>query len=886
MITFFYRILLITILSGSMITQSFAQTAAPAAVPAPAVSGAVAAALAGSPTNTKSKAAIDAEAAQIKARNGLTQVDENAGENLKKILSTQGLTDDLSVANARTYGQTGENAGHQQALTGDQLREKAEIDKAYNADMTMVVVGSISTRLPACTPTNIIDMTTATIAGAAFAAGEQDTASKLVVAKNELDALLQDTLLQDRSGDPSGKQMRALELLKASYLVIQNISIEKQTVRETARNAYYQAAVEATQAQVAITQAVGQCQANIINTTNKWKSDATAFQTAAVAACALGCAGWGAWACYLGCVAAYAYVDSKISDCEGGSSDSVGNNNNRGMSCKDMNSSAHIHANSTSYPPPLPATISGNISNSCNNLGPGVPSPASSRCSGVPTVSLGGFPACDQANAMIASKTVTCGGHTLDGKSEHDRQFFTAKPVKNYLEIVSNILFSPVQAMTLTAMRITNPAVQTYLSNQSVTFANALDTQLASPLWRSIAWTSLGDTVNAAMQTGVAMQAQIQADIDKIQSIINALKNAGANGSTAGVAAIATATGLNAFGSSTNNTAISATFSALPCIPGTGSGNCSASNTGIMNSPGFLELPGSVQGNAANALRIGAGLSGATSLSPGLLASMSAFNASGNAIRADLLQRQQSLQKMMGLSGTKVDMAKEVAKFSGQLAGVTKDALVAGNMSAQQMKSLMSGGSSALGSKSDAQNSLNKLNSKIAAGGGGGNMNGIGGSHAAAAPTEVASGKNALSSEGLSTAEKAVFDTLTDAQKAAFLAMSAEERAAFMAMSPAERAAFLAMSADERAAFMSMSPAERAAFLAMTSAERAAFMTMTPEERAAFMAMNAAERAAYMLARAKLKNDVNEDNGYSLFEVITKRYQKSAYPKLFKKAKE
>jgi predicted Fe-S protein YdhL (DUF1289 family) len=94
------------------------------------------------------------------------------------------------------------------------------------------------------------------------------------------------------------------------------------------------------------------------------------------------------------------------------------------------------------------------------------------------------------------------------------------------------------------------------------------------------------------------------------------------------------------------------------------------------------------------------------------------------------------------------------------------------------------------------------------------------------------------------------------------------------------------MTAAERAAFMNMSPAERAAFLAMNAEERAAFLAMTPEERAAFMAMTPAQRAAYLLARLKGRKDVNADDGYSLFEVITNRYKKSAYPRLLKKIKD
>jgi predicted Fe-S protein YdhL (DUF1289 family) len=81
--------------------------------------------------------------------------------------------------------------------------------------------------------------------------------------------------------------------------------------------------------------------------------------------------------------------------------------------------------------------------------------------------------------------------------------------------------------------------------------------------------------------------------------------------------------------------------------------------------------------------------------------------------------------------------------------------------------------------------------------------------------------------------------------------MSAEERAAYQAMSPDERkkmmrqmgvvgetlgaAAIAALPAEQKALYQSMSEAEQAVFAGMSEEQRAAFAALSPEERAKAM---------------------------------------------------
>jgi hypothetical protein len=369
------------------------------------------------------------------------------------------------------------------------------------------------------------------------------------------------------------------------------------------------------------------------------------------------------------------------------------------------------------------------------------------------------------------------------------------------------------------------------------------------------------------------MIAQINADIQKINDIINAIKNNSA------VGAAGTPTLIN----SVIPTASGNSFDPLPCI--SGASGCQSVSSMLIGSPGFNSLPLSVQHLTAPVAKLGDALNGATSLSATTLSAAGQIAGSVNALQAGLLKRQNNLQGLLNRSGQNINLAKEITNFGNRLTGITNNGLTAANISARDMNGMM-GGAGALGAnahaKTDSMSAAADGKSKSGSAGNGagaGTTNGLllgqgsgkgAGSLKGAGALGTAAGTSAIASsdkpgvDALSSAEKAVYDTLSEADKAAFLAMTVEERAAFMAMSPAERAAFLAM----------------------TAAERAAFLLMTPEERAAFMAMNKAQRAAYLLARLKARKDVNADDGYSLFEVITNRYKKSAYPRLLKKVKE
>eukprot|EP00900_Chrysochromulina_parva_P006595 jgi/Chrpa1/15937/Chrysochromulina_OHIO_Genome00022885-RA len=99
--------------------------------------------------------------------------------------------------------------------------------------------------------------------------------------------------------------------------------------------------------------------------------------------------------------------------------------------------------------------------------------------------------------------------------------------------------------------------------------------------------------------------------------------------------------------------------------------------------------------------------------------------------------------------------------------------------------------------------------------------------------------------------QKALYQSMSEAEQAVFAGMSEEQRAAFAAMSPEERAkamreqgvvgpplsaaALAALPADQKRLYENMSDAERAAFASMSEEARAAYQSMSAEERATYM---------------------------------------------------
>jgi hypothetical protein len=698
------------------------------------------------------------------------------------------------------------------------------------------------------------------------------------------------TLLNEIKGDPNAKQLQSLETLKATYTAIQTTTTNKKQIREASKASFLAAAQAATAEATQLVTLAGACTNEINSKVGQGKSSADTY----AALGAIGCIMWiiscavalgacppmpyilGIGACG---VAVIASTDG--STCSSGGDQSSSLSTARRNACEDRNAGGtHIHGDPTGYhPPPGPTTVSTGITNQCLQLGPSVPTAADSACGATifATDGKGPYGSCTAADDAYKRNNVSCPLDKLNAK--FDPNFTSTTPSKKYLDKFIDSLFTPANAGMLSAMGVSKTAVVDFVKAQTPIFADALDTQLAAPVWRAVAWTSLANLVTAALLTTDNMLAQINADIQKINDIINAIKS----NSTAGSAGTFTPI------SSVNQVPAGNTFDPLPCI--SGASGCQSVTSMLIGTPGFNSLPLDVQNLTPPVAKFAAAIDGATTLGAGALGAANQLSGHAIALQAGLLKRQNNLQGLLNRNGQNINIAKEVSSFSNKLMGITKSGLSAANMTAAEMHGMMGSGG-AIGAsalpKSDASSSAASKSKSES--GGGGSLNGLmlgkGLNKGAGDISAISSGSPKLGVDALSSAEKAVYDTLSEADKAIFLAMTAEEKAAFMAMSPAERTAFLAMTSAERAAFMNMSPAERAAFLTMNAEERSAFLSMTPEERAAFMAMNPAQRKAYLLARLKAKKDVSADDGYSLFEVITNRYKKSAYPRLLKKVKE
>ncbi len=685
---------------------------------------------------------------------------------------------------------------------------QAEYDKALHADITMVILGTVTTRLMSCTAipvdTQVPDMLIASTAGTAFVAGEVAEYTDIIAVKNNLQ-----NLLKDIKGDPNDRQLASLEQLKATYIAIQNATNSKKVARQASQASFYNAAQAAT-AEAAMLVTLNTACSNEIN--SKVQKGVSAANNYAMRG-AISCIQW-AMCAWEGCpepqylekgacaTAVIAVIDAGT--CASGGSSSVGMNASRKNTCEDRNGSgAHLHNQTTEQPTPS-RTVSTGVTGKCiaiKNVG----SAANSACGGTIFAKDGKGPysSCDTADRAYEKNNVSCPLNSLDGTLDPNfykinDKIISSQPVKNYFEIVSNLIFSSADAGMLSSMGVSKAAVVEFIKNQTPIFANAIDTQLSAPVWRSIAWTALGDLVGTALTTTDSMLDQIQRDIDQIQSIIDAVHKSIGLGSKGGLG----------FGSSTDNAAPTQTFEALPCVPGTNSGNCPSVVKAVSTAPAFLELPQSVQALSAKTAKVADALSQATTLSSGTIAGMNSLGSSAKAIRADLVQRQLNLQKLMATTGSPIDIAKEVGKLSNKLTDITKSGLKKSNMSAKEMNALMGGGESKL-PNTGKENNLNKLS------------------------------KNKLASNKVILPDATSTSSGTDSGQLAGVTVDNNKTA----------------NADG----------------------------LTDEERAA---QNLSDQEANSTDNFNKKingTGISEDNGYTLFEVITNRYKKSAYKVLFKK---
>lgn len=706
--------------------------------------------------------------------------------------------------------------------------EQRQYNDALQADITMVILGTVATRLDKCTAipveTKVPDMVMAAAGGLAFVTGEVAEYSKLISVRNQLS-----TVMKDIKGDPSNKQIQALKSLRDSYKTILQAVENKIRLREASRDTFIAAAAMAAEEATMLATMTSQCTNSIrtkveqgVSSANMWAMIGAATCIAyyvcmnvctvcpgPCGSCIPGCQamqvmpGWaGAATC---AVAAVAYVNG--STCGAGGSSSTGLNQNRQNLCEDRNPArdpTHIHDD-----PGVPLgsgaiSISKDVTDKCLAI-KHVGDAADSACSGTifATSGKGPYAPCDDVDKLYEKNNVTCKldgsrHNILDGTQDPDfykieQKFTSIKPQKNYIEMVSDFIFSSVHAGMLSSMGISKTKVIEFLKAQTPIFANALDTQLSAPVWRAVSWAALAELIQQAIDTSINMREKILSDLQKIEAILAQVHDQtglGNDGSKLD------------YGASNNYQALDLPIEQLPCITGSNAGKCKAVSTTLKSSSGFLELSGKTKELASKALKVADGLNGANTLSSGTMGSIKDLNSSSKALRANLEKRQQNLQKILTRNGAKIDIAKETTKFAGQLKGITKNALSASGMSAQEMRSMMGGASVA---PSSASSTNNKKTSSSAGAGAGFGFN---------------QGAQTVSKSS-DTDSKTDGDGLTDAERAARLAAEAQ-----------------------------------------------------------------AYKAGSSVDAAKMGDTVNEDNGYTLFEVITNRYQKSAYPRLFKRVKE
>lgn len=383
-------------------------------------------------------------------------------------------------------------------------------------------------------------------------------------------------------------------------------------------------------------------------------------------------------------------------------------------------------------------------------------------------------------------------------------------------EIFSKYFLSEAQANLFSPMGIASSAAISYLLATSATLGITIDTYLAVPMNRAIIWGVLAGLTFMASSATDNVIAQIDANIAKIDAILNNLnsmakgtalanttiKNPGIQGVTPKPNPIKP---FNYDEAEVNLDDIPG--GKLPCYTGDGTKSCTSFEEQISKDAGYVAMNVPSKNLINGIMKAADGFNGRTKITTGAMANAAKVAGNANALNATLKKNRDELRK--ALKNSQIDLDKREKEFADSIEKSNRAQLKKMNMSANQMLGSMYGGTS-----------FPEGDSKVAS----------------AAPADAATGDVGVAAGGVIdlNAGAAIGATDLGVTGADATAMSEEELAA--------------------------------------------------QQAAALAAANANASGATM-DDFELKNDITKDKDTSLFELISNRYQKSGYPRLFKRIK-
>jgi hypothetical protein len=413
-------------------------------------------------------------------------------------------------------------------------------------------------------------------------------------------------------------------------------------------------------------------------------------------------------------------------------------------------------------------------------------------------------------------------------------------PVKNDFSWAS-LLISDARADLFSPLGIVSGLAISFVMMTSTTLGVQLDTMLFSPLNRGIIWGVLAGLSYMASTATDNQIKKIEENIQKIQAIIDELEALRKGNPTAqGLAVKPNNTKPNSAEIKPVNYTINGNGDykdvdmskdgvKFPCINGEYTNHCdNFSNLMNEKTQNLKDLPPDLKSQISTLSSFADGINGTGTLSTGTMANAASLAAQANALRSNLNSKQQKIQDMLNRNkNNKINLAARSNAIKNDLLNtVAKELEKRGSTPAKMLASF--GGSGSLASKYTATTSSGDGNG-VGAGGTGAGVNGANGSETLD-PSKI---KNTAANIDLGAGASS---ELSEAAKAG-------------------------------------------------SNETNGIDPLAGQSDAGANGKNADGTKTATMDDYDLKNDINLNKDVDIFKVITNRYQKSAYPRLFKRVK-
>ena len=668
------------------------------------------------------------------------------------------------------------NAAQAESVKTDKIT-----DKDLMGTLTMTVVGTLATRLYTYKLTT--DMMLAAAGGAAFIGGEVLAYFKLKEVMKEMEI----QITRDKKGNINKEQIESLERLKKSYEEAKKTASTKKTLQMASAAAFAAAGIMAfTMAGVETAQLTA-CTATIPTVISAASASAAAC-SASAGACAPP---------FLACVASATALSSAITAYE--------------LKKQATGPSGPALAAYTASNTALAAQVTATGSACSASGGSAITAACNVKLSTDIIDSSGGV-------GLMVAKADPIIKKLLNENSEL-KQMYAANPVetKNKLQKLltqsMEFVLPSARAELFSAMGIASSAAVAFLLYTQKSLGPTIDMYMLIPQNRAIVWGILAGLTFAATSATDNVIKQIDANISKIDTILNSMYQ---------MAKGATGTQL------AHNQAIQTTQKpnqrlefnetdygevdlskdkngSLPCYTVSNPANCKSFSETVKDTPSFNSLNLESQKQLQSILATANGMNGTSKITSATLKSATGLAGNANALKATYDKAAKANAEALKKAGSKFNNDEQAKKLSGLIEKNVNDSLKKSKSNASGMLATMYGaGKGGITSGSGAGSEIAEKSKE-------------------AAPPQVATGGNVID-------------------------ISSPGGKSDLGLSGLESSSNKEMSADELAALNA----------------------------------NQAAASGTALDGYDLKNDISPDNSSSIFDLISNRYQRSAYPRLFK----